>query len=322
MLDYHVHLWPHTDRADETDLVVERLAEYCSRAAAAGVREIALTEHFHRFRRGREVVDGFWADEPDLELRQDMAEYFDFHATVDLDAYVEVVLAAKQAGLPIVAGLEVDYCRGQMDLVSSLLAGYPFDVLLGSIHWIGNWMFDVLDSPLQMRQWEVRGVDAVWHDYALAMEELAATRTCDVLAHPDVVRVTGRTADPGVVTEVEARIAEAAATSGMAAEVSSAGFRKPVADGYPSRRLLDRFAALGVPITTASDTHGLSHVADRAAVLHERVSRAGYTSLRAYRGRQGLDAPLGPPPGSGVKPGDSSDSKSRVQASSGSPGLA
>jgi histidinol-phosphatase (PHP family) len=305
MLDYHVHLWPHSEKADETDLVVERLAQYCQGAAASGVKEIALTEHYHRFKRGREVVDGFWADEPNLGLRQDMSEYFDHHATADLDAYVDVVVAAKKAGLPIVAGLEVDFCRGQMDVVSELLAGYPFDVLLGSIHWLGNWMFDVVDSPMQMAEWESRGVDAVWREYAEAIEELAATGTCDVMAHPDVVKVTGRIADPGVIAEVEARIAEAAASSGMAAEVSSAGFRKPVGDAYPSRTLLDRFAALKVPITTASDTHGLSHIADRAGVLHERVASAGYTTLRAFRRRQGVDIPLGPAPGAGNDPRDS-----------------
>jgi histidinol-phosphatase (PHP family) len=309
MLDYHVHLWPHSEVADPQDLVVEHLAEYCERAAAQGVKEIALTEHIHRFTRAREIVDGFWDDEPDGELRSDMADYFDHHATADIDRYMETIIAAKEAGLPIVAGLEVDYCRGQMDLIAGFLAGYPFDVLLGSIHWLGNWMFDVVESPLQMRQWDVRGVDAVWREYAETMEELAATGTCDVLAHPDVVKVTGRVADPGVVAEVETRIAEAAASANMAAEVSSAGFRKPVGDAYPSRTLLDRFAERGVPITTASDTHGLSHVADRAAVLHERISHAGYTSLRAFRARQPIDVPLGRAPGSGPQSDDHSDDK-------------
>jgi histidinol-phosphatase (PHP family) len=222
-----------------------------------------------------------------------MSHYFDHHATVDLDRYVETVLAAKQAGLPIVAGLEVDYYPGLMDKVSALLDGYPFDVLLGSIHWLGTWMFDILSSPEQMYQWRQRGTNATWQAYGEAIEELAGTATCDVLAHPDVVKVTGRIADAAVVDDVEERIAEAAATSGMAAELSSAGFRKPVGEAYPSVRLLDRFFARGVPLTTASDTHGLSHIADRAPALHTLASRAGYTTLRAYRGRQGHDVPLG-----------------------------
>lgn len=296
MLDYHVHLWPHPERADETDLAVDRLAAYCEKATRAGVTEIALTEHLHRFRRGREVLEGFWANEPDRDLRQYMTDYMDHHATMDLDKYVDTVVAAKSAGLPIVAGLEVDYCRDQMGEVSALLAGYPFDVLLGSIHWLGSWMFDVVESPVQMREWERRGIEGAWREYAQAIEELAATRACDVMAHPDVVKVTGRIADPGVVNEVETRIAEAAASSGMAAEVSSAGLRKPVREAYPSPSLLERFAALGVPITTASDTHGLSHVADQGRALYDLATGAGYTTLRAYNARLGSDVGLGEAP--------------------------
>lgn len=298
MLDYHVHLWPHPELADETDLAVERLAQYCDQASAAGVTEIALTEHCHRFTKAREVVEGWWSDEPDDRLRAYMSDYFDHHATADLDRYVETVLAAKRAGLPIVAGLEVDYYPGRMDKVAALLDGYPFDVLLGSIHWLGTWMFDIVESEEQMRQWDARGTNETWRAYGEAIEELAGTATCDVLAHPDVVKVTGRRGDPGVVDEVEERIADAAARSGMAAELSSSGFRKPVGEAYPSVSLLDRFFARGVPLTTASDTHGISHVADRAAALHALAAGAGYATLRAYRGRQGHDVPLGElPPG-------------------------
>jgi len=300
MLDYHVHLWPHPERADPADLTIERLGRYCERAKDAGVDEIALTEHFFRFAQGRQVVDGFWADEPDERLRDYMARYFDHHATADLDRYVETVEAARRAGLPVVTGLEVDYYPGQMEKVSALLDGYPFDVLLGSIHWLGTWMFDIVNSPEQMEQWDVRGDDTTWRAYARAIEELSGTGVCDVLAHPDLVKVTGRPVAAAVVDEVEERIAEAASSCGLAAEISSAGLHKPVREAYPSVRLLERFRRRGVPVTTASDTHGIARVADAAPHLHAMASTAGYSSLRAWRGRAGHDVPLGPcPPSAG-----------------------
>ncbi|MGO8876753.1 MAG: histidinol-phosphatase [Acidimicrobiales bacterium] len=314
MLDYHVHLWPHPEVADETDLVVERLAEYCDAALAAGVTEIALTEHVNRFRKGRELVEGWWSSEPNEDLRAYISHYFDHHATADLDRYVETIVAAKQAGLPIVAGLEVDYYPGLMDGVGRFLDGYPFDVLLGSVHWLGTWMFDIVNSPVQMAEWDRRGIEAAWRSYGEAIEELAGTATCDVLAHPDLVKVTGRIADAGVVEEVEERICEAAVSSGMAAELSSAGFRKPVGEAYPSASLLSRLFSRGVPITTASDTHGLSHVADRAPALRALAAAAGYSSLRGFRGRQGYDVDLGEVPSPSAAPDgagpDVTDSKS------------
>jgi histidinol-phosphatase (PHP family) len=316
MLDYHVHLWPHPQLADETDLTIERLARYCDAARAAGVEEIALTEHFHRFEKAREVVEGWWANEPNEELRSYVAEYFDHHATADLDLYMSTLTAAKDSGLPIVAGLEVDYYPGLMDKVAALLDGYPFDVLLGSIHWLGTWMYDIVDSPIQMAEWDARGIDATWKRYAEAIEELAGTATCDVLAHPDLVKVTGRIADRGVVVEVEERICDAAVNSAMAAELSSAGFRKPTGEAYPSMSLLRRFHRGGVPLTTASDTHGPGHIADRAPVLHRLAREAGYSTLRAFEGRNGYDVALGDQPavdpttGPGSLQDDPADSKS------------
>ena len=172
-----------------------------------------------------------------------------------------------------------------MDTVAGLLAGYPFDVLLGSVHWVGAWRFDDLDDPASMAEWSAREVDACWDAYTGAMEELAASRSCDVLAHPDLIKVMGHV--PAAPAEWWDRIAEAAAASGMAAEVSSAGWRKPVGEQYPAAGLLDRFVARGVPLTTASDAHRLEHVADRADDLRSVLAAAGADTLRAYRGRVG-----------------------------------
>jgi histidinol-phosphatase (PHP family) len=282
MLDYHLHLWPHGEGPVEPAL--EQVAAYCERAAAAGVTEVALTEHLFRFRQADALLGGWWAEEPDPLLRAQMASYWQTHQGADLDRYVEVALAARESGLPVVIGLEVDYYRGSMDRVAALLAGYPFDVLLGSIHWLGAWMFDDVGDPVAQAAWERWGVEQAWSAYTEALCELAETRTCDVLAHPDLAKVAGHR--PARPTEHYDRMAEVAARTGMAAEVSSAGLRKPVCEVYPAPELLSRFAAAGVPVTTASDAHRLADVADRAAVLRQMVTASGYRSLATYRARR------------------------------------
>jgi histidinol-phosphatase (PHP family) len=197
-----------------------------------------------------------------------------------------VALAAKAEGLPVVLGLEVDHFRGRMDEVARLLDGYPFDVLLGSVHWLGAWGFDNWQVPEFGAEWDRRSVESVWDAYTEAMEELAATGTCDVLAHPDLVKVYGRRPSAGAVDECHARMAEAAARSGMAAEVSSAGWFKPVGEAYPAGSLLDRFHARGVPITTASDAHRVDRVAARRDDLRDLVRASGYDELCAFEGRK------------------------------------
>ncbi|MCU1450069.1 MAG: hypothetical protein JWP02_2239 [Acidimicrobiales bacterium] len=288
MLDYHLHLWPHGTPASQPTL--DELRAYCDRAAAAGVGEIALTEHLFRFRQADAVLAGFWDDDPDPALRDQLASYWRSHAHADLDVYVEAVLEAKAAGLPVVLGLEVDHYAGRMDTVAALLDGYPFDVLLGSVHWVGAWGFDQIGDPVVDAEWDRRSIDSVWDAYTDALEELAASGVCDVLAHPDLPKVGGRR--PAVPDEWYDRMAEAAVASGMAAEVSSAGWRKPAAEAYPAPALLARFRKAGVPATTASDAHGLPDVAGRAADLQVLLADAGYDSLTAFRARRPEQVPI------------------------------
>jgi histidinol-phosphatase (PHP family) len=315
VLDYHLHLWPHTER--ETPLSVEQVADYCERAAAAGVVEVALTEHLFRFAQADRLLGGFWeTDEPSEALRTSMARYWSFHARADLDAYVETALEAKRAGLPVVLGLEVDYYRGRMDEVATLLAGYPFDVLIGSVHWVGAWRFDDLGDAASMEEWSTRSVDDCWDAYTAAIEELAASGTCDVLAHPDLIKVTGHR--PTSPKEWWDRIAEAAASSGTAAELSSAGWRKPAAEQYPAEPLLARLAAHGVPFTTASDAHRLSEVADRADDLRALLAGVGVDRLQGYRRRVPHTVPVGPAPGERAT-GDGAAAKAAANGSAPAP---
>jgi histidinol-phosphatase (PHP family) len=283
VLDYHLHLWPHSQR--DAPLAIAQVAAYCERAERAGVAEVALTEHLFRFVQADRLLGGFWDDEDvPVHLRRSMAEYWRFHVAADLDRYVETVLEAKRQGLPVVLGLEVDYYRGRMAEVAALLDQYPFDVLLGSVHWVDGWRFDDLEDAVSMAEWSTRQVDSCWDAYTGALVELSETGVCDVFAHPDVIKVAGRV--PGHPEEWWDRIAEATAKSGMAAEVSSAGWRKPVAEQYPAEGLLARLAARAVPFTTASDAHRLSHVADRVGELHQLLASVGVRHVTGFRRRQ------------------------------------
>ena len=294
MLDYHVHLWPHGEPAGPVTL--DHLAACCGRAAEAGVTEVAVTEHLFRFTQADALLASFWEDDPAPALRASMAAYWRAHATADLDDYVSAVEAAKAAGLPLLLGLEVDHYAGRMGDVADLLGGYPFDVLLGSVHWLGAWGFDNWEDPAFGAEWGARPPAAVWDAYAGAVEELAASRVCDVLAHPDLPKVAGRAAVPPA--EVYDRLADAVARSGMAAEVSSAGWRKPVGEPYPAAPLLERFRARGVPVTTASDAHTVADVGRGVADLAPLLAAAGYVETAAFarRARTAVALPARPVP--------------------------
>lgn len=288
MIDYHLHLWPH----DETSVwyQLDQIADYCAVAQENGVTELALTEHTHRFVDVRNIVGDFWTKSGHEPTSQAMGAYFDWHARNSLEEYVVLAQRAKDEGLPVKIGLEVDYYRDQMDVVSDLLAQYPFDVLIGSVHWLGTWQFDDLDTPVQMNEWDTRSLESCWRDYAYAFEELAATRSVDVMAHPDLIKVAGRIVeDPTPWWDI---MSQAVAASDISVECSSAGWFKPVGEQYPASGLLERCVAAGASFTMASDAHKAERVGARARDIAELLERHGVHEIATYSSRQRVMRPL------------------------------
>jgi len=282
VIDYHLHLWPHSESSVWFQL--DQIAEYCEEAARHGVTELALTEHLHRFADVVPVVGPFWQKMGHEPTSTVMADYFDWHARNSLERYVTLAQRAKDEGLPVKVGLEVDYYEGQMDKVSALLAQYPFDVLIGSVHWLGTWQFDDIDNEIQMREWRLRDVDQCWADYARAIDELAASHSVDVLAHPDLIKVAGHFAsDTSLFWD---QMAESAASADVSVELSSAGWVKPVGEQYPAEGLLDRLVARGLSFTTASDAHRLERVGERVNDLAALLESRGVHQLASYDARQ------------------------------------
>ena len=288
MLDYHLHLWPHSQR--DVSYHVDQVARYCEEAARHGVSEIALTEHAHRFVDVMGIMDSFWLRRGHEPTALEMTRYFDFHARNSLEDYLTVAQAAKDQGLPVKIGLEVDYVAGKMDQLADLYAQYPFDVLIGSIHWLDTWQFDDVDGPANMTEWTTRNIDEVWAQYVAAFEELAATQTVDVMAHPDVIKVAGYTiVQPEPLWD---RMAEAVAAVDVSVECSSAGWKKPIGEPYPADGLLERFVRAGVTFTTASDAHSFERVGERADDLAIRLETLGVSTLASYEGRLRVTVPL------------------------------
>ena len=132
----------------------------------------------------------------------------------------------------------------------------------------------MLSDPEVLAEWDHRDIDQVWDEYTRAMEELAASGVCDVLAHPDLVKIAGRV--PRRARRVLRPDHRGGGPLGHGRRsVSSAGWRKPVGEEYPAPPLLERFVARGVPLTTASDAHTLPDVAERADDLRGPAGAAG-----------------------------------------------
>jgi histidinol-phosphatase (PHP family) len=261
---------------------------YVEVALSRGVTEVGFTEHLYRCVEAEPVLGRWWERDGDPSLMAEMEAWVRSDRVLSLTRYVEVVLDAKARGLPVKLGLEVDFVAGTEAAVLDLLAGIPFDYLVGSIHWIGAWNFMRDTAAAEFAR---RGVRRAFEQYFALEAGLAASGIVDVLAHADVIKRAGLRPAEGA-TDLYGPVVAAAARSGTAVEISSAGLRHDVAELFPAPEFLERFRAAGVPITLASD----AHMAEDAAWGHDAVVRAardaGYTTYLRFEARRPIETPL------------------------------
>jgi len=289
--DYHLHLFPHdpTPGSPEPGVYPDGWIErYVEAAAARGVDEVGFTEHFYRCVESVPVLGRWWDSDPSPVLRAEMDAIMHAELNVSLDRYVEAILDARARGLPVKLGLEVDFEPGKEQATIDLLAGYPFDFLIGSVHWLGAWDYVREGAPAEFDR---RGVDMAWLEYFELETQLAGSGMVDVLAHPDAIKSLGfRPADG--LADLYAPVVEAAAISGTAIEVSSAGLRRRSAETFPAPGFLRMAYEAGLQVTLASDAHVPELAGWGRTEVVGAARAAGYTEYLRFDRRRRSPTPL------------------------------
>jgi histidinol-phosphatase (PHP family) len=258
LTDYHLH----TRRCGHA---VGEMAAYVAQARAHGLPEIGFSDHLYVYWRPPDQRD------PELAM-----------AEPELDAYVEDVLRLRRDNpdLVIRLAIEADYIEGQEAELRRALTGYPWDYVLGSVHFVDDWGFDDERYLTRFEEWDV---DALYERYFGLVVRAAETGLFDSMAHPDLVKKFGHRPTPRFdLGPVYERIACVFQRTGVCVEVNTAGLRKPCAEIYPSLGLLRACQRLGVPATLGSDAHHPDQVGlfFDEGVAHLRAS--GYESVIAF----------------------------------------
>ena len=194
----------------------------------------------------------------------------------DLAAYVEKVAQARRdhPRLRIKLALEVDYLPGYEDWIKELTARYPWDYLIGSVHYLSsNW---ALDNPEQISEWRGRDPLEVWTTYCELLTKAAESELFDIIGHADLCKKFGFYPQQDHPSLFKAFI-RAAKQHGVAVELNTAGLRKDCREIYPSPKIAQMAAQAGVPITFGSDAHAPGEVGLNFVEAVELAQQAGYT---------------------------------------------
>jgi len=287
--DYHLHLHEHGAHPDAIGDVQAYIERYVEHAAARGVSDLGFTEHLFRCVEAGPVLGPFWESAPHADLVAQARNAVEEDANLRLDTYVQAILDAKDRGMPVRLGLEVDFFPHTIADVMDLLDPIPFDFLVGSVHWVDGWG---IDDSRAAYEFDRRGIERSYADYFAVATQLAASGVVDILGHVDVVKKHGHRLREEPLALYE-DLVSAAATSGVAVEINTAGLSQPVAEAYPSPRLLQMFFDAGVGITLASD----GHLPEQAGAFHREAlalaRSVGYEHKLRFDQRVAQSVPLG-----------------------------
>jgi histidinol-phosphatase (PHP family) len=265
--DYHVH----TARCGHAGGATR---DYVLHGLSRGLTEIAITDHVPLY-----FLSG---EDPEPGLAMTRGE---------LPGYVEEVLALREefrGRIDVLLGIEADYAEGHEEELTTLLAPYDWDVVLGSVHLVaGGW----IDAPGAGARHEREGSANLWNEYYRLLAKAAASGLFDVMTHFDLPKKFGHHRPPECEPAEDAAVAAARAAN-VAVEVSSAGLRKTVGEEYPGPKLLAKLVAAGVRLVFSSDSHAPAEVAWGHEQVVAAAKAAGAAEHVTFRKRLRTAHPL------------------------------
>ncbi len=269
MIDSHCHTFYSKHATGTVDDVVRA-------SIAAGVTVLTITDHAP-----------FFIDQNNRLHESELDQYFS-----DIDS------ARIKYGdqIKILRGLELDYMPGSEKYSRELLARYPMDFVIGSIHYVE------VPNKTMVRVWELSRLagQAFLDCYFANLEGLLDSGLFDAVGHSDTLL-------RGVPEDIFLRCFEPLlaplARSGIAFELNASGIRKSSLDSttgrevqgfwsYPSRELVAQLISHEVPFTIGSDAHDPSDAGAGIAELLEALRPLGLKRISYYESRRRIDVTL------------------------------
>jgi histidinol-phosphatase (PHP family) len=140
-------------------------------------------------------------------------------------------------------------------------------------------MFDSV--PAGAGQFAGRDIDEIYADYFRRIREIAATGLVDCLSHLDLIKIHGHRPN-SPIGDLIAETLDFIAARGLAIELSTAGWRKPVNELYPSDEIIRLAVEKKIPFTTASDAHSHAQLGENYERLAKKMSELGIKQICVF----------------------------------------
>jgi histidinol-phosphatase (PHP family) len=263
VFDYHVH------SEFSVDCAVPMVAS-CRAALAAGVTEIAFTDH---------------VDHEPADLG------YGYYRADDYFRAIEAVRAEFGDRLTVLAGAEVDFNERIADQVERFLAQHRYDFVIGSVHYGagGEIIFPEYFAP--------RTLEEVFRPYFEQVHLAVETGWFDTIGHLDLPKryapKTHRTYDPLAFRDLLQPIFAAMIARGVAFEINTSGLRQTPRTSMPGPAIVRWYVeAGGELITTGTDSHAAQTVGAGIPRTLAMLELCGIAAVAAFRNRERRQVPI------------------------------
>ncbi|SDT21400.1 histidinol-phosphatase (PHP family) [Paenibacillaceae bacterium GAS479] len=213
-------------------------------------------------------------------------------ARSSLPGYVDEVLALKkkyEGRIEVLLGMESDYFPEHAETYRTAYELYPFDYLIGSVHFSGG------KSIFNRNRWKGLS-DAVQaeqkREYYELIRQSALCGMFQILGHIDAMKGYYPAFSDIPASESIDLTLQAIAGSQSAIEINTSGKTKTVGGWYPSEAILERALHYGVKVSFGSDSHVPARVGDDWEEVRSTLRAIGFKEWFFYRQKQPVAVPL------------------------------
>lgn len=234
------------------------LGEMCRAAKAAGLREFGMSDHW--VIPPPEIRDVNWRMEPE-RLEYYVTELQRLKKELDSESFTLRI------------GLEVDFFFENASEVVAELKDWPFDYLIGSVHYSGTFPVDHDASdwaPLSPGE-----IETICEEYWRKLEGAALSGFYTFIGHPDLPKKFGYVPEWKYLPHA-VRLLDAVRKTCGAIELNTSGWFKPCKEQYPAGAILKEACARRIPVVINADAHAPAHVARNFDEAAQVLFQAGY----------------------------------------------
>lgn len=261
------------------------------------------TDYFH----GRSTIEEMYAKAQEIGLKYygfsehtplpegfscllykegDMNEAF-HHYAQDVLALKEKIKQNHTESHPkILLGMELDFTPHAPAWMDMLLAAYPYDYVIGSVHFVDDRNIGLWDSA-NASAFEQ---NEYFTEYYRCIADLARWGKADIISHPDFVKLKCVDAFTAWLETEHAKnivntTLNAIAKAGMILEVSTGGLKKTCQEIHPAPRIMEWVSEKKISISFGSDSHYHDNVAFAFEELAAFAKSYGYKQHVIFENR-------------------------------------